>query len=187
MASWPGLDKACPRCKLVGHNLRSCPRHPASKASKKHNSTSATCTTPPAPTKSSTVVAADTVTAAVAALTSNPSTSTAAVVTSTSDILADVDMADASTSTTISSPSPSPISSASGPTRMHQKDLLYLSPNQLKSLTQTVAPKHVDFEVFMKLSGEQQDAMPTFINIRSAGKPVAPSLCCTHSKDKDKK
>src|SRR5437899_6188856 len=86
---------------------------------------------------------------------------------------------------TLSTPSPSPISSASGPTRMHQKDLLYLSPNQLKSLTQAVAPKNVDFEVYMKLSGEQQDAMLTFINIRAAGKPVATSLHRTHSRDKD--
>src|SRR5438132_7120840 len=82
MASWPGSDKACPRCKLVGHDSRSCPRRPAS-------------------TKSSTVDAADTVTAAVAALTSDPSTSTAAVI--TSDIPADVDMVDASTSATVSS------------------------------------------------------------------------------------
>ena len=25
MASWPGSDKACPRCKLVGHDSHSCP------------------------------------------------------------------------------------------------------------------------------------------------------------------
>src|SRR5438128_4532214 len=42
MASWPGSEKACPCCKQAGHNLYTCPRHPASKASKK-------CT--PAPTK----------------------------------------------------------------------------------------------------------------------------------------
>ena len=100
-------------------------------------------------------------------------------------------MADASTSTSTSTstatPTPTPITttqSSSGPTRMHQKDLLYLSPNQLKSLSQAVAPKSVDFDVYMKLSGEQQDAMPTFINIRTSGKPVAPSLCHTCSKDK---
>ena len=39
MASWPGSDKACPHCKLVGHDSHSCPRCPASKASKK-------CSTP---------------------------------------------------------------------------------------------------------------------------------------------
>ena len=70
---------------------------------------------------------------------------------------------------------------------MNQKDLLYLSPTQLKSLTPAVAPKHIDFEVYMKLSAQQQDAMPTFINIRSLGKPVAPNLRRTRSKDKDKK
>src|SRR5438128_2393744 len=113
-----------------------------------------------APSQSSVIVAADTITVAVAAPISDPSTSTAAVTTSlsASNISADVDMTDALTSATISTPSPSPISSASGPTRMHQKDLLYLSPNQLKSLTQAVTPKNVDFEVYMKLSGEQQDA-----------------------------
>src|SRR5437899_11307938 len=37
MASWPRSDKACPRCKLVGHDSRSCPKHPT-KASKKHSS-----------------------------------------------------------------------------------------------------------------------------------------------------
>ena len=186
MASWPGPDKACSRCKIAGHDSQSCPRCPASKASKKRTTTPATHITPSAPSQSSIVTAADTVTAAVAALTSDPSTSTAAVI-STSDTLADVDMTDALTSATISTPSPSPISSASGPTRMHQKDLLYLSPNQLKSLTQAVAPKNVDFEVYMKLSGEQQDAMPMFINIHAAGKPVAPNLRCTRSRDKDKK
>src|SRR5437773_9329964 len=35
MASWPGSEKACPRCKLVGHDSHSCPRCPATKASKK--------------------------------------------------------------------------------------------------------------------------------------------------------
>src|SRR5438128_573357 len=37
MASWPGSDKACPQCKLVGHDSHSCPKHPT-KASKKRSS-----------------------------------------------------------------------------------------------------------------------------------------------------
>src|SRR5438132_652814 len=105
----------------------------------------------------------------------------------------DEDMANittsASTPTSASAPTPTPTvttASSSGPPRMSQKDLLYLSPDQLKSLTQAVAPKHIDFEVFMKLSAEQQDAMPTFIDICSAGKPVAPSLHRTKSADKKK-
>src|SRR5438128_11875378 len=40
MASWPGSDKACPRCKLVGHDSHSCPRRPAAKASKKRSTRS---------------------------------------------------------------------------------------------------------------------------------------------------
>src|SRR5438132_946170 len=39
MASWPGSDKACPQCKLVGHDSRSCPKH-QTKASKKCSSSS---------------------------------------------------------------------------------------------------------------------------------------------------
>src|SRR5437879_2303130 len=35
MASWPGSEKACPRCKLAGHDSHTCPRRPATKASKK--------------------------------------------------------------------------------------------------------------------------------------------------------
>src|SRR5438132_4759667 len=40
MASWPGSEKACPRCKLVGHDSHSCPRRPAVKASKKRTNRS---------------------------------------------------------------------------------------------------------------------------------------------------
>src|SRR5438094_7746034 len=40
MASWPGSDKACPQCKLVGHDSHTCPRCPATKASNKHSSRS---------------------------------------------------------------------------------------------------------------------------------------------------
>src|SRR5438128_2092761 len=51
MASWPGSDKACPRCKLVGHDSHSCPRRPATKASKKqpNRSNKRTPVTPPSP------------------------------------------------------------------------------------------------------------------------------------------
>src|SRR5438128_11052575 len=51
MASWPGSDKACPHCKLVGHDSHSCPRRPATKASKKHSSPS-TRRTPSTPSSS---------------------------------------------------------------------------------------------------------------------------------------
>src|SRR5437773_11961447 len=112
--------------------------------------------------------------------------------------IANEDMADVSTSASTSTstpaltttPIPTPTTStksSSGPTWMHQKDLLYLSLTQLKSLTLAIAPKHIDFEVYMKLSAEQQDAMPAFINICSLGKPMAPNLRRTRSKDNNKK
>src|SRR5438128_849637 len=35
MASWPRSDKACPQCKLVGHDSRTCPKCPTPKKTKK--------------------------------------------------------------------------------------------------------------------------------------------------------
>src|SRR5438128_12030111 len=48
MASWPGSEKACPWCKMVGHDLHSCPRHPTPKKSKRCTPSTTKCT--PAPT-----------------------------------------------------------------------------------------------------------------------------------------
>src|SRR5438128_3045110 len=70
MASWPGSDKACPRCKLVGHDSHSCPQRPASKASKKRSSRSNKRTTPATPPPSKIDDAVDT--ADKATLTSDP-------------------------------------------------------------------------------------------------------------------
>src|SRR5438132_8979083 len=195
MASWP-QSKAFPRCKQTGHCSRSCPRCPSTKRS------SAKKTTPPAPTPSLSLTA-DAVPRGTSSITQASTSDAAAVIAPTSDPnisissdmdIADEDMADASTSastyTSIPAPIPTPTistTSSSGPTRMSQRDLLYLSPTQLKSLTQAVAPKNIDFDVYMKLSAPQQDAMPTFINIRTVGKPAAPNLRRTRSKDKDKK
>src|SRR5438132_7955575 len=72
MASWPGSDKACPRCKAVGHDSHSCPRHPASKASKKR-STPSTRRTPPTP--SSSIIKATPATADTAAMEEDTPTS----------------------------------------------------------------------------------------------------------------
>src|SRR5437660_9119080 len=68
MASWPGSEKAWPRCKAVGHDSHSCPRRPTPKKSKKRNSppSQRTRTTPATPTSSKTDTAAE------ATLTSDP-------------------------------------------------------------------------------------------------------------------
>src|SRR5438128_804916 len=199
LASWPGSDKACPRCKAVGHDSRGCPRRPAStKCSAKKTSSN-----PPPPTPTKSISAAETAPRGASVITQDTKSDAAADVAPTSDPLIststdmdiiDEDMADASTSasTSTSTPAPTPTpttstKSSSGPTRMNQKDLTYLSPTHLRSLTPAVAPTHLAFEVHMIVPAEQQDAMPSFINIQSLGKPVAPNLRRTCSKDKDKK
>src|SRR5438128_399247 len=48
MASWPGSDKACPRCKTVGHDSCTCPKCPSSSKRSSKKSSSA----PPPPTPS---------------------------------------------------------------------------------------------------------------------------------------
>src|SRR5438094_7487494 len=62
MASWPGLDKACPCCKLVGHDSHSCPRRPATKALKKRSTRSnkRTLVSPPSPIATAIPATADT-------------------------------------------------------------------------------------------------------------------------------
>src|SRR5207247_1535255 len=40
MASWPGSDKACPRCKLVGHDSHTCPTRPTPNKTKRQSSSS---------------------------------------------------------------------------------------------------------------------------------------------------
>src|SRR5438132_758639 len=62
MASWPGSEKACPRCKTVGHDSHTCPRRPTPKKSKKRNPTPSqrTRTTPATPSSSKIADTADT-------------------------------------------------------------------------------------------------------------------------------
>src|SRR5438132_12943556 len=61
MASWPGSEKACPRCKTVGHDSHTCPRRPTPKKSKKRTPTSTKLPRTPATPSSSTIaVTADT-------------------------------------------------------------------------------------------------------------------------------
>src|SRR5438128_10103720 len=142
MASWPGSDKACPQCKTVGHDSRTCPKCPSSSKRSSKKSSSA----PPPPTPSSSLSAADSAPQGVPVIMQATTSDAVGVVAPTSDPnistssdmdIADEDMADLSTSasksTSTVAPTPTPITatqSSSGPTRMHQKDLLYLSPNQ---------------------------------------------------------
>src|SRR5437773_5208322 len=74
MASWPGSDKACPRCKLVGHDSHSCPRRPAVKASKKrtNRSNKRTTVTPSSPIATAVPTTADTADMDEDTPTSNP-------------------------------------------------------------------------------------------------------------------
>src|SRR5437016_13411840 len=61
MASWPGSEKACPRCKTVGHDSHTCPRRPAPKKSKKRTPASSKLPlTPATPSSSKIADAADT-------------------------------------------------------------------------------------------------------------------------------
>src|SRR5438128_7963835 len=72
MASWPGSEKACPRCKTVGHDSHSCPKHPAPKNSKKRTPSTTKCTTPAPITPSSSTIATTADTADKATLISDP-------------------------------------------------------------------------------------------------------------------
>src|SRR5207247_1974188 len=74
MASWPGSDKACPQCKLVGHDSHSCPRRPATKASKKHSTRSnkRTPVSPPSPITTAIPATVDTADMEEDTLTSDP-------------------------------------------------------------------------------------------------------------------
>src|SRR5438128_9658931 len=72
MASWPGSEKACPRCKTVGHDSHSCPKRPAPKKLKKRSPSTTKRTTPAPTTPSSSTVAITADTADKATPTSDP-------------------------------------------------------------------------------------------------------------------
>src|SRR5438128_7547952 len=72
MASWPGSEKACPRCKAVGHDSHSCPKHPAPKKSKKRTPSTTKRSTPAPITPSSSTITVTADTADQATPTSDP-------------------------------------------------------------------------------------------------------------------
>src|SRR5438132_3382866 len=62
LASWPGSEKACPRCKQAGHDSHTCPRKPAPKSRKRRSNRTTlpatTTTSAPLPTSSLTAIPA---------------------------------------------------------------------------------------------------------------------------------
>src|SRR5438128_2925080 len=76
LASWPGSDKACPRCKAVGHDSRACPRRPAST----NRSTKKTSSAPPPPTPTTSLSAAETAPRGVSVIMQDTTSDAAAIV-----------------------------------------------------------------------------------------------------------
>src|SRR5438128_61974 len=76
LASWPGSDKACPRCKAVGHDSRASPRPPAST----NRSTKKTSSAPPPPTPTTSLSAAETAPRGVSVIMQDTTSDAAAIV-----------------------------------------------------------------------------------------------------------
>src|SRR5437016_1348362 len=186
LASWPGLDKACPHCKAVGHDSRACPRQPAStkRSNTKPTKKSSTISSTPLPTPLTLSLAADAAPRGSSSITQASMSDAAAVVAPTSDPdisestdmdIMDEDMADISTSASTSTPISAPTISSAGPQRMAPMDILRLSPSQLSSLSPSVAPKSISMDLYLQLSPEQMDVIPDFILVKDSPskKPVA--------------
>src|SRR5438128_3122178 len=69
MASWSNLDKACPRCKTVGHNSCGCPRHPTTKKPTASKSRKTRSSAPPPTTPPTSIATAETVPRGVSPIT----------------------------------------------------------------------------------------------------------------------
>src|SRR5438128_8565301 len=89
MASWPNSDKACPRCKTVGHDSRGCPRHPTTKKPNPSKARKTRSSAPPPPTPSTTIVTAETAPRGASLITQS---STSAVATPTADPTLDINL-----------------------------------------------------------------------------------------------
>ena len=198
LASWPGSDKACPRCKAVGHDSRACPRRPASTKRSSTKPVKKISSSAPLSTPSTSSLAADAAPRGSSSITQASTSDAAAVVAPTSDPhisestdmdIMDEDMADISTSTPISASTSAPTLSSAGPQRMAPKDILRLSPSQLSSLSPSVTPKSISMDLYLQLSPEQMDVIPDFILVKDSPskKPVAPPLRRTRSQNKDRK
>jgi hypothetical protein len=199
MASWPGSDKACPRCKEVGHDSHTCPRRPKPKASRKRTPATKQPTSIAAPIQpaSSTSVAADTAPSGVQSLTQATTSDATPDVAPTSDPI-DEEMGDASSSST---PLPSSTYTITSrllramrperiqalPTstilnRMDPEDFVALSPAHLRALPPHLTPSSISKELHDRLSPAQKEALPKSIRVKAA--TPAPSLMRTRSQDK---
>src|SRR5438128_2524271 len=89
MASWPNSDKACPRCKTVGHDSRACPHRPATKKPTASKARKTRSSAPPPSTPPTSIATAETVPRGVSPITQS---STSAVTTPTVDPTPDMDM-----------------------------------------------------------------------------------------------
>src|SRR5580765_3514626 len=89
MASWPNSDKACPRCKTVGHDSRGCPRRPNTKKPSSSKSKKTRSSAPPLSAPSSTSVTAETAPRGASPIIQS---STSAVVSPTADLTSETDM-----------------------------------------------------------------------------------------------
>src|SRR5438132_2256501 len=89
MASWPNSDKACPRCKTVGHDSRGCPRRPTTKKPNASKARKTRSSAPPPTSPSTTIATAETAPRGASPITQS---STSAVATPTADPTPDMDM-----------------------------------------------------------------------------------------------
>src|SRR5438128_1634394 len=89
MASWPNSDKACPRCKTVGHDSRGCPRRPNTKKPTTSKSRKTRSSAPPPPTPPTTLATVETAPRSASPIMQS---SSSAVDTPTADLTSEIDM-----------------------------------------------------------------------------------------------
>ena len=69
---------------------------------------------------------------------------------------------------------------------MSPDDLLLLTPTHLKALSRSLAPKSIPVDLYMRLSQQQMDALPTFISIDESPAMKLTPIPRTRSKNNKK-